>query len=103
MRRLVILAILPIVAFAGQTSEVLVGTVPTLLPYFPTRRGLLVENHGPNPIWCAMSEGATVIGSAHKIAANGGRFPFNAPDRWWCVAEGAAQVAGAATVVSEVQ
>ena len=106
MRRLALLALLPLVASAGQTSEVLVGTTPTLLPFFPTRKGLLIENRGPNPIWCAMSAAAAIVGRSHKVDVPGGtesnRFPFNAPDMWWCVAEGAPQMAGAATIVSEV-
>lgn len=102
MRRLALLALLPLVASAGQTSEVLVGTTPTLLPFFPTRRGLLIENRGPNSIWCALTPAATIIGRSHEVVANGGRFPFNAPDQWWCISS-VAQVAGAATVVSEVQ
>lgn len=102
MRRLALLALLPIVASAGQTSEVLVGMTPTLLPFYPSRRGLLIENHGPNAIWCAMSAAAAVVGRAHRVGPNGDRFPFNAPDQWWCVAEGAPQISGAATIVSEV-
>lgn len=109
MRRLPLLALLgllPLVATAGLTSEVLVGMTPTPLPFSPTRKGLLIENRGPNPIWCAMSATAAVVGRSHKIDVPGGtesnRFPFNAADAWWCVAEGAPQMAGAATIVSEV-
>lgn len=106
MRRLALLVLVSLPVLAGQTSEVLVGTTPTALPFFPTRRGLLIENRGPNPIWCAMSASAAVVGRSHKVDAPGGaesnRFPFNAPDMWWCVAESAPQVSGAATVVSEV-
>ncbi|QSQ14033.1 hypothetical protein [Myxococcus landrumensis] len=93
-------------AQAGVTTEVLVSnTTPTALPANPLRRGLLIENQGPNAIWCAMSSAATVVGKAHRVGpaseAPSNAFPFNAPDAWWCVAETAAQVTGAATVVSE--
>ncbi|WFG54122.1 hypothetical protein Mx9_p15 [Myxococcus phage Mx9] len=92
MRRVLLLALVALPALAGQTSEVLVGTTPTALPFFPTRRGLLIENRGPNAIWCAMSASAAVVGRSHRVGPNGDRFPFNAPDQWWCVAETAAQI-----------
>lgn len=91
------------VSFAGTTTEVLVLTSATALPqtsYF--RRGLLIENRGPNAIWCAFSSATTVVNKAHRVAPNGGTFALNAPDKMWCIAETAAQVTGAATVVSEV-
>jgi hypothetical protein len=101
LRTLILAALFPFVAVAG-TSEVLVLTTVTALPQASLyRRGLLIENRGPNPIWCALSSAATVVNKAHKIAA-GERFAFNAPDKWWCIAETASQVTGAATVVSEV-
>lgn len=94
-------------ARAGETTEVLVSNVtPTKLPANPLRRGLLIENQGPNAIWCAMTSAAAVAGKSHRVGPASerpnNRFPFNNPDAWWCVSETAAQVTGAATVVSEV-
>lgn len=104
MRRILFLAaVLPFVAAAGVTTEVLVLTTATALPQSSLyRRGMLVENRGPNAIWCAFSSAAAVVDKAHRVAPNGGTFPLNAPDKMWCVAETANQVTGAATVVSEV-
>ena len=102
LRNFLLAALFPFVAQAGTTTEVLVLTTATALPQASLyRRGLLIENRGPNAIWCALSSAAAVVNKSHKIAT-GERFPFNAPDKWWCVAETASQVTGAATVVSEV-
>lgn len=106
MRYAVLLAtLLPVTAFGGNTTEVLVQTTATALPQTTLyRRGLLIENRGPNAIWCAFGSSAkAVVNKAHKVAANGGLFPVNAPDKVWCIAETANQVTGAATVVSEVE
>lgn len=104
MRRfLVLLTFLPAVALAGTTTEVLVLTTATALPQSSVyRRGMLIENRGPNAIWCAMgSSSKAVANKSHRVAPNGGTLAFNGPDLWWCVAETANQVTGAATVVSE--
>lgn len=97
-------------ALAGRTQKVLVGTTATAMPQLGGRRGMLFENRGPNPIWCALSASAAAVGEAHKVAS-GERLAFNGPDQWWCIAETAAQVAynsgspstTGPTVVSEVQ
>lgn len=108
MRRILFLAaVLPFVAAAGVTTEVLVLTTATALPQSSLyRRGMLIENRGPNAIWCAFSSAAAVVNKAHRVGpaseTGNNRFPFNAPDKMWCVAESANQVTGAATVVSEV-
>lgn len=92
------------VSLAGDTNEVLVLTTATAMPQQSLyRRGLWMENRGPNAIWCAMGSATkAVVNKSHRIAPNGGTLPFNAPDKWWCIAETANQVTGAATVVSEV-
>lgn len=101
---LALFALLPAMALASDTTEVLVQTTATALPQTNLyRRGLLVENRGPNAIWCAFGSSArAVVNKSHKVAANGGVFPVNSPDKVWCIAETAAQLTGAATVVSEV-
>jgi hypothetical protein len=101
---LVLFALLSTVAMAGVTTEVLVLTTATALPQASLyRRGMLIENRGPNAIWCAFSAAAAVVNKSHRIAPDGGTFPFNSTDKMWCVAESANQVTGAATVVSEVE
>ncbi len=112
MRKVLLLAVLALggPALAGRTQEVLVLTTATALPQLAQRRAMLLENRGPNPIWCAMgSASAAVVGKSHKVAA-GERFAFNAGDAWWCVAESANQVTynssspstTGGTIVSEV-
>jgi hypothetical protein len=103
MRRkhLVALAVLfPLSAMAGRTTVVLVGTTPTTMPKAIGRQGMLIENRGPNPIYCSFSATVTVA-TGHTVAASGGTLPFNGADQWYCIA-GTAQESGAGTVVSEV-
>lgn len=104
LRNFLLAALFPFVAMAGDTNEVLVLTTATAMPQQSLyRRDLLFENRGPNAIWCAMGSSAkAVVNKCHRIAPNGDRLAFNAPDKWWCIAETANQVTGAATVVSEV-
>lgn len=102
LRTLILAALFPFVAQAGTTTEVLVLTTATALPQASLyRRGLLIENRGPNSIWCAFSAATAIVDKAHEVVS-GDRFALNAPDKMWCVAETANQVTGAATVVSEV-
>jgi hypothetical protein len=105
MRRAILasLLFLPVIATAGTTREVLVLTSATKVTSSNTRRGTLIENRGPNAIWCAFTAASDVVNKSHKVAADGGLFPFNSPDAVYCIAETAAQVTGAATVVSEVE
>lgn len=77
---------------------VLVGTTPTTMPRVVGRVGLLMENRGPNPIYCSFS--ATVTTTTGHVVAPGEKFPYNGPDVWYCVA-GTAQESGAGTIVSE--
>lgn len=89
----------PLSAFAGRTTVVLVGTTPTVLPRVQGRIGMLIENRGPNPIYCSFDPAVTTT-TGHTVAASGGTLPYNGPDYWYCIA-GTAQVAGAGTIVSE--
>lgn len=92
------------VSLAGTTTEVLVLTTATALPQVSLyRRGMFIENRGPNAIWCTFSSATAVVNKAHRVAPSGGTFAVNAPDKMWCIAETANQVTGAATVVSEVE
>lgn len=87
----------------AATTEVLVLTTATELPRLSGRAGIEIQNNGPNAIHCAFSSAAAVVGTARSIAASGGTWALGASSRTriWCVAATAAQVTGAATVVSE--
>ena len=110
MRVLLALSFLVAVPALAQSStqEVLVTTSATKLPQNTFRRAVLLENRGPNPIWCGFSS-TVAVGKAHKVPS-GDRFPVNTPEAVWCVAETAAQVTyddanpttTGGTVVSEV-
>lgn len=89
----------PLSAFAGRTTVVLVGTTPTVLPRVQGRTGMLIENRGPNPIYCSFDPAVTTT-TGHTVAASGGTLPYNGSDYWYCIA-GTAQVSGGGTVVSE--
>jgi len=114
LRLLAALAVLALPAGAlaqslARTQEVLVATTVTKLPLRPGRKGTLLENRGPNPIWCGFSS-TIAVGKAHKVAASGGTFVYNGTESIWCVAETATQVTydgsnpttTGGTVVSEV-
>lgn len=92
--------LLPAAALAGRSTVVLVGTTPTAMPKAIGRTGMLLENRGPNPIYCSFDPAVTTT-TGHTVAASGGTLPFNGPDQWYCIA-GTAQVSGGGTVVSEV-
>lgn len=87
MRRkhLVALAVLfPLSALAGRTTVVLVGTTPTTMPKAIGRQGMLLENRGPNPIYCSFDPAVTTL-TGHTVAASGGTLPFNGADQWYCI------------------
>lgn len=91
-------------ANTAVTTEVLVLTTATELPRLSNRAGIEIQNLGPNPIYCAVgSSAAAVVNKSRQIAATGGTWVLSASNRTriWCVAATAAQVTGAATVVSE--
>lgn len=99
-RHLVALTVLfPLSAFAGRTTVVLVGTTVTTMPRAIGRQGMLIENRGPNPIYCSFDPAVTTL-TGHTVAASGGTLPYNGADQWYCIA-GTAQVTGGGTVVSE--
>ena len=109
MRRIFVLfSILPTLALAqARTQEILVTTTAAAMPQLFGRRAMLIENRGPNAIWCAFGSAASaVVNKAHRIGPvseqPNNRFPYNGTEVLYCVAETANQVTGAATVVSEV-
>jgi hypothetical protein len=93
----------------GKTTEVTVtnGAGGTAVPATPlaNRRAIEIQNNGPNPIYC------TVDGSA-PVATTNGRWILAAA-AWSldagpavvvkCIAGTAAQVSGAATMVTELK
>lgn len=91
--------LLPAAALAGRSTVVLVGTTPTAMPKAVGRTGMLLENRGPNPIYCSFDPAVTA--PTGHVVASGGVLPFNGADQWYCIA-GTAQVSGGGTVVSEV-
>lgn len=115
MRVLVVFAVLLLlvatpVQAQSRTQEILVTTTAVKMPQLANRRGALLENRGPNAIWCAFGSAVfAVVGKCHKVGS-GERFAYNGPEALWCVAETADQVtySGASpsttggTVVSEV-
>lgn len=92
---------------AGTDPEVLVGTTPTRLPQLCGRTGMEIQNLGPNPIWCVVSHNSVHarVNRARKVDAGGGIFAANVKDTQpvFCVASTAAQVQGAATIVTEAR
>lgn len=95
--------LLALQAHALTTTEVLVLTTPTAMPKVSFRRAIEIQNLGPNDIFCAGSSAGAVVNKARRIEANGGTWWFTAADQVWCIAASAAQVSGAATIVSEYQ
>lgn len=93
----------------AKTREVLVtnaanGTRLDAVPD-PTRRYVIITNFGPNPIY--VSFGAQSAGSKKGTlvpATNGQLGPLEVPPAVgiWAIADTAAQVTGAATVLSEL-
>lgn len=109
MRSLLVLFVfVPAVALCqARTQEILLTTTATALPQLFGRRAMLIENRGPNAIWCAFGgTSSAVVNKAHRIGPStetgNNRFPYNGTEVVYCIAETANQVTGAATVVSEV-
>jgi hypothetical protein len=87
------------------TTEVLVGTTATAMPQLPNRRGVELQNLGPNPIYCALTDATkAVVGRARRVDA-GGSWALDIPSTTpiYCIAATAAQVTGAATIATEAR
>jgi hypothetical protein len=98
---------------AGVTTEVTVTNAAggTTVPATPLiqRKAIEIQNLGPNPIYCTIDGTAPVVAKARRIDALGA----TAQPAWSidagpsivvkCIAATAAQVTGAATIVSEVR
>ncbi len=89
----------------GTDPEVLVLTTATRLPQLCGRQAVEIQNLGPNPIYCSLSVASMArVGKARRIST-GETWSVDAPATLpiWCVAATAAQVTGAATIVTEIR
>lgn len=101
-----VLLFLPLQTFAADmTREVIVGTTATLITFTSGYTGRLVENRGPNSLWCGFgSSTAAVAFKSHEIVS-GGYWAFDQPQGitpLYCLTA-VLQVTLAATVISEVR
>jgi hypothetical protein len=96
----------PFAAQALPSNQVLVLTTATQVDTagFGIRRGVVVQNNGPNAIYCRVgSSTGLAVGYGHRIAP--GDFlalPITQFVPVYCLAATANQVAGAATDVTEL-
>lgn len=89
----------------GTDPEVLVLTTATRLPQLCGRSAVEIQNLGPNSIYCSLGYSSMArVGKARKVGT-GETWSIDVPATLpiWCIAETAAQVTGAATIVSEVK
>ena len=112
MRRLTglgfVLAIATAAHAATYTNEVLVlaSAATRVDTGLSLRKGIEVQNLGPNAIYCSVHESsAAVVTKARKVDASGGAWAIDLGPQWkvYCRAATADQVTGAATVVTEVR
>ena len=105
MRR-VILAVLLLAPLSAMATEVLVLTTSTRVDGASTsyRRGVEIQNQGPNTIWCNVGTSTVVANKARQVLS-GEAWAVNvrAGVPVYCLASTASQVTGAATVVTEAK
>lgn len=98
---------------AQRTREVLVSNVTptetcraaTTSGALSSRRSCEVFNNGPNTIWCALNRSADAVVNTSRPIAPGGTWTVDALP-WmpvYCLSATAAQLTGAATIVSEME
>lgn len=109
MRRLVLLAfaltlaLVPIAAFAAWTTEVLVlNSAAVTINSVPDAHGLVLQNRGPNSIFCASHGETPVIDKSLEIRSGGSLSIWGSAFTLKCRAATADQVTGAATIVMGV-
>lgn len=115
MRRLPTLAVVIALALGAldvlaqtptQTTEVLVlASAAVELPRLSQRRGLEIQNRGPNSIYCALGSSAAAVVTKARELQNGDAWSLDATEaiRIFCIAATADQVTGAATIVTELR
>lgn len=93
-----------------STKVCVSNTTQTRLPQLDGRKGIEIQNRGPNSIHCALGgpthgDGGTVavIGEAREIAAGGTWSLGIGPEPIYCLAATAAQTSPACTSVTEVK
>lgn len=96
--------------FVGKTTEVAVtnaaggSAVPATALF--KRKAIEIQNNGPNPIYCTVDGSLPVaLSNGRWIAASGGIWSIDAGPgiAVKCIAGTAAQVSGAATMVTELR
>lgn len=89
-----------------QTTETLVLTTAVELPRLSGRKGIEIQNLGPNAIYCSLGTSTGLaVGKGRMIAASGGTWALDASEyiRIFCLAATAAQVTTAATMTNELR
>jgi hypothetical protein len=104
--RKIVLAVLMGLPVSALATEVLVLTTSTRVDGATTsyRRGIEVQNQGPNAIWCNVGTSTVVATKARQILT-GEAWAVNvrAGVPVYCLASTASQVTGAATIVTEAK
>lgn len=105
MIRLGLCAVLALLALPALAGEVLVLTTVTRMDPSPAlaRTAVELQNRGPNPIACQLrtSAGLTTGTGRQILTGETWSFPAGQGTQIFCVASGANQVTGAATIVTE--
>jgi hypothetical protein len=87
-------------AFAAWTTEVLVlNSAAVSIPDVPDAHGVVVQNRGPNSIYCASHGETPVLTTSLEIKSGGSLSLWGTNFRLKCRAATADQVTGAATIV----
>jgi hypothetical protein len=94
------------IAWALPSNQVLVGTVATRVDVagFLARSGIVIQNNGPNAIFCRVGATTSLAANVgHSISAGGGVWQIPLPQQIpvYCLVAATNQVAGAATDVTE--
>lgn len=92
------LAVVPL-AFAAWTTEVLVlASAAVTISSVPDAHGLLIQNRGPNSIFCASHGETPVLNKSIEIKTGGSLSLWGTAFTVKCIAATADQVTGAATI-----
>ena len=101
----VAVALFAFAAHALSSNQVLVLQTATRVDTagFAQRAGVVIQNNGPNAIYCRISVSTSLaVGYGYMITPGASwAFPLPAQVPVWCLAATANQVAGAATDVTE--
>jgi hypothetical protein len=97
--------LLPALAQALPSNQVLVLTTATRVDTagFGARSGVVIQNNGPNAIYCRISVTTSLAVGYGYVITSGSTWSFPLPAQIpvYCLAATANQVAGAATDVTE--